>query len=129
MLNDQKTVQDIFRGIGSTAFIHLCVAVLLTTMALVFWGDWQQALFWIPAGVFYVTAVLIKFFGEAMPYNISSTIVNLSIHHIMLFLTIVGIGLALLCRISSDLPGALVIGFSYLFLLFSAYKASRVSVY
>ena len=128
MLNDQKTVQDIFRGIGSTAFIHLCVAIILTTMALVFWGDWQQALFWIPAGVFYVTAVLIRFFGEAMPYNISSTIVNLSIHHIMLFLVIVGIGIAVIAR-SSDLAGDIVIGFSYLFLLFSVYKASRVEVY
>ena len=128
MLNDQKTVQDIFRGIGMTAFIHLCVAIILTTMALVLWHNWQQALFWIPAGVFYVTTVLIKFFGEAMPYNISSTIVNLPIHHILLFLTIVGIGLAVICR-SSDLAGDLVIGLSYLFLFFSVYKSSRVAVY
>jgi len=128
MLNEQKTVQDIFRGIGSTAFIHLCVAIILTTMALVFWHDWQQALFWIPAGVFYVTAIIIRFFGEAMPYNISSTIVNLSIHHILFFLTIVGAGLAVICR-SSNLAGDLVIGLSYLFLFFATYKASRIAVY
>ena len=127
MFNDQKAVQDIFKGMGMTAFMHLCVAIILTTMALVF-DNWQQALFWIPAGVFYITAALIRFFGEAMPYNISSTIVNLSIHHIMLFLTIVSIGLAVICR-SSDLAGDLVIGLSYLLLFFSVYKSSRVAVY
>ena len=87
----------------------------------------RAVLFWIPAGAFYVTAVMIKFFGEAMPYNISSTIVNLSIQNIFFFLTIVAIGLAVICR-SSHLAGELVIGFSYLFLLFSLYKASRVEV-
>jgi hypothetical protein len=128
MFNDQKAVQDIFKGMGLTAFTHLCVAIILTTMALVFWHSWQQALFWIPAGVFYVTAVLIKFFGEKMPFNISSTIVNLSLHHIIFFLTIVGTGLAVIVR-SSDLAGDLVIGFSYLFLLFCTYKSSRLSAY
>jgi len=128
MFNDQQAVQEIFRGMGLTAFMHLCVAIILTTMALVFWHNWQQALFWIPAGVFYVTAVLIKFFGEKMPFNISSTIVNLSLHHIIFFLTIVGTGLAVIVR-SSDLAGDLVIGFSYLFLLFCTYKSSRLSAY
>lgn len=127
MLNDQRTVQEIFRGMGMTAFIHLCTAVILTTMALVFLDSWQQVLFWIPAAVFYATAVLIKFFGEAMPYNISSTIVNLATHHIIFFLTIVGIGIAVIAR-SSDLAGELVIGFSYLFLIFSVYRASQVAV-
>jgi|GEM_PF-5295407 len=128
MLGDQKTVQDIFRGMGQTAFIHLCVAIILTTMAAVFWNDWHQALFWIPAAMFYMTAILIKFFGEAMPYNISSTIVNLSIQHIMFFLAVVGIGLAVICR-SNHLAGELVIGVAYLFLLFAAYKASRIAIY
>ena len=128
MFNDQKAVQDIFKGMGMTALMHLCVAIILTTMALVFWDTWQQALFWIPAGVFYVTAVLIKFFGEKMPYNISSTIVNVPMEYVVFFLTIVGTGLAVICR-SSDLAGELVIGFSYLFLLFCIYKSSRLSAY
>lgn len=127
MLNDQRTVQEIFRGMGMTSFIHLCTAVILTTMALVFLDSWQQALFWIPATVFYITAVLVKFFGEAMPYNISSTIVNLATHHIIFFLTIVSIGIAVIAR-SSDLAGELVIGLSYLFLIFSVYRASQVAV-
>jgi|WetSurMetagenome_2_1015567.scaffolds.fasta_scaffold291025_3 hypothetical protein len=128
MLNDQKAVQDIFKGMGITALMHLCVAIILTTMALVLWGNWQQALFWIPAGVFYVTAVLIKFFGEKMPFNISSTIVNLPMEHVVFFLTIIGIGLAVIFR-SSDLAGDLVIGFSYLLLLFCIYKSSREAAY
>ena len=128
MLNDQKAVQDIFKGMGMTAFMHLCVAIILTTMALVFWDTWQQALFWIPAGVFYVTAVLIKFFGEKMPYNISSTIVNVPMEYVVFFLTMVSIGLVVIVR-SNELAGELVIGFSYLFLLFCIYKSSRASAY
>ena len=127
MLNDQKAVQDIFKGMGMTAFMHLCVAIILTTMALVF-DNWQQALFWIPAGVFYVTAVLIKFFGEKMPFNISSTIVNVPMEYVVFFLTIMGTGLAVIVR-SSDLAGELVIGFAYIFLIFHIYKSSRLSAY
>ena len=128
MFNDQKAVQDIFKGMGMTAFMHLCVAIILTTMALVFWDSWQQVLFWIPAGVFYVTAVLIKFFGEKMPFNISSTIVNVPMEYVVLFLTIVSTGLAVIAQ-SNQLAGELVIGFSYLFLLFCIYKSSRLSAY
>jgi hypothetical protein len=128
MFNDQKAVQDIFKGMGMTAFMHLCVAIILTTMALVFWDTWQQVLFWIPAGLFYVTAVLIKFFGEKMPFNISSTIVNVPMEYVVLFLTIVSTGLAVIVR-SSDLAGELVIGFAYLFLLFCIYISSRLSAY
>ena len=126
MLNDQKAVQDIFRGMGITALMHLCAAIILTTMALVFWHSWQQVLFWIPAAGFYLTAVLIKFFGEAMPFTISSTIVNLAMEHVVIFLTMVGIGLAVIVR-SNDLAGELVIGFSYFFLLFCIYKSSRLT--
>ena len=128
MFNDQKAVQDIFKGMGMTAFMHLCVAIILTTMALVFWDSWQQVLFWIPAGVFYVTAVLIKFFGEKMPFNISSTIVNVPMEYVVLFLTIVSTGLAVIAQ-SNQLAGELVIGFSYLFLIFCIYKSSRLSAY
>ena len=128
MFNDQKAVQDIFKGMGMTAFMHLCVAIILTTMALVFWDSWHQVLFWIPAGVFYVTAVLIKFFGEKMPFNISSTIVNVPMEYVVLFLTIVSTGLAVIAQ-SNQLAGELVIGFSYLFLLFCIYKSSRLSAY
>jgi len=128
MFNDQKAVQDIFKGMGMTAFMHLCVAIILTTMALVFWHSWQQVLFWIPAGVFYVTAVLIKFFGEKMPFNISSTIVNVPMEYVVFFLTIVSTGLAVIAQ-SNQLAGELVIGFSYLFLLFCIYKSSRLSAY
>jgi hypothetical protein len=128
MFNDQKAVQDIFKGMGMTALMHLCVAIILTTMALVFWHSWQQVLFWIPAGVFYVTAVLIKFFGEKMPYNISSTIVNVPMEYVVFFLTIVSIGLVVIVR-SNELAGELVMGFSYLFLLFCTYKSSRLSAY
>ena len=128
MFNDQKAVQDIFKGMGMTAFMHLCVAIILTTMALVFWDSWQQVLFWIPAGVFYVTAVLIKFFGEKMPFNISSTIVNVPMEYVVFFLTIVSTGLAVIAQ-SNQLAGELVIGFSYLFLLFCIYKSSRLSAY
>ena len=128
MFNDQKAVQDIFKGMGMTAFMHLCVAIILTTMALVFWDSWQQVLFWIPAGVFYVTAVLIKFFGEKMPFNISSTIVNVPMEYVVFFLTIVSTGLAVIAQ-SNQLAGELVIGFSYLFLIFCIYKSSRLSAY